>query len=51
MDASDFDALARSLTDAASRRTLLGTALGGLFALRGSSASDARKKGKKGKNK
>jgi hypothetical protein len=49
MDATDFDALARSLTDGASRRTLLGTALGVLFAIRGHASSDARKKKRKKK--
>ena len=51
MDADRFDSLARSLTDPASRRILLGTPLVGVLAALGLTAAEAKKGKKKNKNK
>src|SRR5688500_12213687 len=51
LDADGFDTLARSLTDPAPRRHVLGTLLAGIIAALGLTHAEAKKKGKGNKKK
>jgi Stigma-specific protein, Stig1 len=50
MDADRFDSLIRSVSDPASRRTLLGASVGGVLAALGQDDATGKKKGKKCKH-